>query len=110
MEFAQDPNPRDLFSAIPVGISRELRKTSRADGAGEPSWSALGSMLLEEQFVQAAHYIKVAKNATESPLSESTDALMPLIREHRYAPYVDSLRYNPRREETQSHAALAQLR
>ncbi|NLX55886.1 MAG: hypothetical protein GXY58_12290 [Planctomycetaceae bacterium] len=81
------------FSQVPMEIARLLRADSEQTAHGEPSWSALASLLEEEQFVQIAHYFGDAVNATEYPLADEVDRLLPLIKNHRYALFIDGLRY-----------------
>ena len=66
-------------------LARQLRvDTEQSAGAGL-SWSALASLLEEEQFLQVEHHIVDARNAVERSFVEEVNAAMPLIKNHRFA-------------------------
>lgn len=88
-KLANDPNPQDEFSAMPGFFADKLRDASRKHGEGDLSWSALASLLEEEQFVEEALYMHVAMNATESPMQGEVDSLLPLVKKHRYASFIE---------------------
>ena len=90
LKLVNDPNPGDEFSAVPVFFADKLRERSRKQAEGDLSWSALASLLEEEQFVEAALSMKVATNATETSLKGAVDSLLPLVKNHRYATYIES--------------------
>lgn len=90
-DLVNDPNPNDGFSAVPAFMAGKLREHSRLHANGDLSWSALASLIEEEQFVQAALFLKVAMNATETPLQEIIASLLPLVKGHRYAAHIESL-------------------
>jgi hypothetical protein len=53
-----------------IEIVRTLREATINGGdESEPSWSALGALIAEEQFVQVANYLNISTNATESSLA-----------------------------------------
>ncbi len=93
-----DPDPEDLFSAVPTYVARYLRERSKKKPEGDLSWSALAFLLEEEQFVQIANSLKVSMNATERSRAEDVNSVLPLVKDHRYARYIESYRYNARRE------------
>ena len=92
----KDPAPEDSFSPATTYTAKILRNNSTKTLSCELSWSALAYLLEEEQFVQMANYLGVSTNATEHSLAEVVEGIYPLIKEHRYAAYVDSFRYNKR--------------
>ncbi|MCC7473842.1 MAG: hypothetical protein IT425_00480 [Pirellulales bacterium] len=98
VQVANDPNPDDEFSALAPYVASKLREESRTRAEGDLSWSVLAALLEEEQFVQAANYLEVALNATESSHKEEVDSILPLVKGHRYAPYIESFYYNNRLE------------
>ena len=88
-------NPAGQYAAATSPIVEALRAASRtADDKGEPSWSALGELIFEEQFVQAANYLHISLNATESSHAEEVAAILPAIKGHRYARYIESFSVN----------------
>ena len=96
----KDPEPHDPFSAFPSHIAKELRKAGPAEQSHGLDWSVLGYLVEEQQFLMAVAYLKASQHGTESDLDYQVDAILPLIKEHRYAPYVEAFRYHPR-----THAA-----
>ena len=83
-----------LFSDLPCSLARQLRMVSEQTVESGIPWSALAGLLEEEQFIEVAHYIVDARNAIERSLAADVEAAMPLIHNHRYAPYISSFRYN----------------
>jgi tetratricopeptide (TPR) repeat protein len=79
------------YAVATMPIVEALRAATRSgDDKGEPSWSALGELLFEEQFVQAANFLKVAMNATESSHADEVKSMLPAIKGHRYARHIES--------------------
>ncbi len=89
LKSLKDPNPDDSFSPIPTFIAEKLREHSRKNLDGDLSWSALASLVEEEQFVECANYLNVSMNATETPMQAEVDAILPFVKNHRYAPYIE---------------------
>jgi tetratricopeptide (TPR) repeat protein len=85
-----DPDPNDGFSPLPGFLAEKLRARSRHKLEGDLSWSALATLLEEEQFVEAANFMVVATNATETPLQTLVDSVLPLVKNHRFANYIES--------------------
>jgi tetratricopeptide (TPR) repeat protein len=90
------------LAPLPMTVSRELISSANsAHDESEPSWAVLGSLISEEQFVQAASLIRVSQNATEHSSDELISQLEPLVGDHRYWPFVasyaDGVRRNPDR-------------
>ena len=72
------------YAAATSPIVEALRDASHTDDdKGEPSWSALGELIFEEQFVQAANYLHISLNATESSHADEVAAILPAIKGHR---------------------------
>jgi tetratricopeptide (TPR) repeat protein len=88
-KLANDPNPKDEFSAVPGLFAEKLRERSRTKAEGDLSWSALASLLEEELFVEEALYMHVAMNATEWSQQGEVDSLLPLVKKHRYASFIE---------------------
>ncbi|HVT28712.1 MAG TPA: tetratricopeptide repeat protein, partial [Lacipirellulaceae bacterium] len=87
------------YAAATIPIVEALRNASRtADDNGEPSWSALGELIFEEQFVQAANYLNISLNATESSHADEVAAMLPAIKGHRYQRFIESFAVNASRE------------
>lgn len=93
-----DPNPNDAFTPTASYVAKQLRTQSQKETTGGVSWSALAYLLEEEQFCQAANYLNVSTNATESSLAREVDSVLPFVKDHRYAAYIDSYRLNRSRE------------
>lgn len=95
---------RDHFAGI-VPIVDSLRTaTLSGQDNGEPSWAALGEIILEEEFVQAANYVAVAMDATESSHADEVALFLPAIRDHRYAKFIQSYEVNQRSERPEFNA------
>ena len=90
LKQANDPEPKDAFSPLPGFLAEKLRERSRQKLDGDLSWSALATLLEEEQFVEVANFMLVATNATETPLQSLVDSVLPLVKKHRFASYVES--------------------
>jgi tetratricopeptide (TPR) repeat protein len=86
----EDPDPNDGFSPLPGAVAEKLRERSRQKLEGDLSWSALATLLEEEQFVEVANFMVVATNATETPLQGLVDSVLPLVKKHRFANYIES--------------------
>ena len=89
-----DLNLDSQFAPIGSHVASELQQKSRYDDSHALSWSVLGSLIQEEQFILASYVAKTATNATESSLSDLVNQLLPLVDEHRYADYIRSFRYH----------------
>lgn len=97
--MADDPNPNDRFWPIAPAYADRFRQAE--DNAAGLSWSALASLLDEEFFVQVANHFKVSMVAVESSKEAQVKGVLPLIEGHRYAGYIESYRYNARRQPQQ---------
>ena len=83
------------YAAATIPIVDALRAATKSgNDCGEPSWSALGELIFEEQFVQAANYLKVSMNATESSHEYEVKSILVAVKGHRYARYIESYRIN----------------
>ena len=81
------------YASGTIPIVEALRATTRSgEDRGEPSLSALGELIFEEQFVQAANYLNVALNATESSHDEEVKSMAHAIKGHRFARYIEGFR------------------
>jgi tetratricopeptide (TPR) repeat protein len=79
------------YGAVTAPIVESLRATTRSgEDKGEPSWSALGEIVFEEQFVQAANYLNISMNATESSHDDEVKSMLPALKGHRYLRHIES--------------------
>ena len=83
------------YAAATIPIVDALRAATRsAVDKGEPSWSALGEIIFEEQFVQAANFLHIAMNATESSHEDVVKSMRHATNGHRYASHLESYATN----------------
>lgn len=74
----------------PIKIARALHaETFDETQPTEFSWSVLGAMIAEEQFVQAVHLLVVSSDAVEHSMESLIEQLKPLVKGHRYATYIE---------------------
>lgn len=109
VKLAADPNDPAAQSTIeafqrPMHISRELIISGDLEFDREFTWTILGTLIAEEQFVLAADSISAEQDATEHSQTALIDQLMQLVDGHRYAPYIRS--YN---ERTSNKEAMAEI-
>lgn len=107
--LVSDPEPQDQFTPLPAHFGQLLQNISKQEPAGGLTWSALGYLLKEEAFVQAANYLSVSLVATERSHAEDVDRIVPTVGQHPYIPYLQSFRYHRVREKTQREALAAKL-
>ena len=87
------------WSPLPMQVARAMRTIEEQHSSmSEPSWSVLAGLIAEEQFIEVCNYLMVSMNAVEFSRKELVEKLMPLVEEHRYAPYVRSFSFNQRRD------------
>jgi len=98
------------FTPLVAHISSELEDESKYDHTNGLSWSVLGRLIQEEQFVQAGYVLAVAQIATESSKNGLVDQLLPLVSEHRYADYIRSYRYRTDSQTEQCWEILKKLK
>jgi tetratricopeptide (TPR) repeat protein len=94
--LVSDPNPQDAFSPIPPFVAGKLRALPTEEGGVGLSWAALAYLLEEEMFVQVVNFMEVSMDATESSFDEAVDSVMPFIKGHRYAKYIQAFKINRR--------------
>jgi tetratricopeptide (TPR) repeat protein len=104
-----DPNPEDEFSGVPGFFAEKLREHSRTHATGDLSWSALASMLEEEEFVEVAMHMKVSMAGTEVSHEVEVNSLLPLVKNHRFANYIDSFRLGRVRDPAKLGLLFGQL-
>lgn len=85
MESIESP-----FDAIAELIKR-LQNTPLDRDRVEPSWRMLGGLLQDQEFHLVEFAINNATNATDSELKPFVEAIMPGVKSHPYAPYLESL-------------------
>ncbi len=79
------------LSLKPKQIADSLIAATTDDAtAGEFTWAVLGELISEEQFVEAANFMHVAQDATESPMEGVVAQFLPLVEGHRYEPLIAS--------------------
>ncbi len=84
----------DAYSPVPQAIARQLRDASQDDRAGELTWSVLAYWLEEEQYLQVLQCIMQRRTRSHNALTVEVDRMLPLIRDHRYAGYLEGFRYD----------------
>jgi len=115
-ETASDKNSsRDAaaepgYAATSFRIVKALRAVTANGDDSEPSWSILAELIYEEIFVQAASYLHVSLNATESSHGDEVNAMLPVLKDHRYAPYIESYGVDANRDPDKYTAVLDRLR
>jgi len=97
----KDPDTEDSFSGAMAFIAKLLRNEDEKASSSDLSWSALAYFLEEEMFIQIVNFLSVSTNATESSQADEVAAVMPFIKDHRYASYIAMMRYNWRHEVEQ---------
>ncbi len=107
-----DPNPQDQFSPFPAYFGKQLVKAADDDMSPGLSWAALGTLIRDEVFVEAANYFAVSMVATEHSHAADVDNIVPTVGDHPYLPYLQSYRFNERQqpEERQQLAGEIELR
>jgi tetratricopeptide (TPR) repeat protein len=102
----------ELRSVSPLcsSLATRLRRESEKAGNSVLSLSVLAFLLEEEQFVLVVNNLLNASDATEHSLDEQVSTLLPIVRRHRYAPFVDSFQYHPLSEVAARHDALGMIR
>lgn len=89
-QAADDTNDSSSESLV-TPIVESLRDATRSgEDKGEPSWSALGELIFEEDFVQAANYLHISMNATESSHVEEVASILPSVKGHRYIKHIEA--------------------
>lgn len=96
-KFAQEVIPgldlKAQFTPLGTHIFSKLQDASRHDCTSGLSWSVLGRLIQEEEFVQAVRVLAVSMFATESSKEDLVNQLLPSVSEHRYADYIRSYSY-----------------
>ena len=64
----------------PIGKLARALIAGASENDPEPSWSALGKLIEEEQFVEIANFLGVASDATETSFAELVDAVWPMVK------------------------------
>ena len=81
-------------------VEPRVYKTLRAAGAsdrGEPSWAALGGLLQEIRFTQAAHRLSFMADSWGVDPAEEAAAFLPLLDGHRLHSFIESYTFDHRR-------------
>lgn len=99
------------WSPRPMQIADALRTTVvEAGDAHEPSWQVLAGLISEEQFIAAANYLRVSMNAVEYSKKELVEQLAPLVKGHRYAPFLRSYAFNKQQQPEEMTRLAGQIR
>ncbi|BBO32634.1 tetratricopeptide repeat protein [Lacipirellula parvula] len=86
----------DDLSDRPMKIARALQTAAREEAEPtEFSWAVLGTLIAEEQFVEAVNLLKVSGDAVEHSRGSLVERFEPLVAGHRYAPYVSTFAVPP---------------
>lgn len=110
-QLATGDQRKDLFSPLPMQVSRALRQSVDQHGdSGEPSWQALAQMISEEQFVEAANFLEVSQIAVEHSSEPLVETLMPNVKDHPYAPYIASFTLQRNRQPVEVQQLLTTIR
>ena len=89
---AVSPEDVEPFSTRPTTLADRLRSLPTKDDPGILSWSALSTLIEEEEFIQGANYLLIAKNAVEYSHDAEIDAILRNVNDHRYSNYIRSFR------------------
>jgi tetratricopeptide (TPR) repeat protein len=85
-----DKGPAACIAAVTPIVQALRTETQSGDDKSEPTWSALGELIFEEQFVEAANYLEIAGNGTERSHADEVKSILPAIKGHRYARHIES--------------------
>jgi tetratricopeptide (TPR) repeat protein len=108
--FGQQPTER-AFSERPANIAAALADATQTDPTdGNLSWSVLAGLINDEELVEIANFLHVSLNAVESSLAEYMSQFEPLIKNHRYAPFIRSYSYKYAQQPEEYMASLADLK
>jgi len=88
----------EIFSPVPKFAAIRLRKETAKDSETNLSWSALATLLEDEQFAQIVNMLVDSTNAVEHSNADLVKTLMPLVEGHRYADVIRSFQYDRNRE------------
>jgi tetratricopeptide (TPR) repeat protein len=103
------PEGKASISGRPMKIARLLTAATRDEATPtECSWSILGGLIGEEQFVEAANLLSVSGDAVEHSEASLVERLLPLVDGHRYAEYIHSFSV-PRSDSQQIAEMLKKL-
>src|SRR5262249_39783034 len=71
-------------------LLRELAEAGGAVPGGEPSWTMLARMILEERFDQVCHHLAFLQFTLAVDATDAVPAALPLVADHPYKAYVES--------------------
>jgi tetratricopeptide (TPR) repeat protein len=102
---------RGAYAAATIPIVKALRTaTQSGSDKGEPTWSALGELIFEEQFVQATAYLRVSLNATETSHNEEVKSTLPAIKGHHFERYIRTFADSVRNDQAEIEKIIGDMR
>ena len=72
-----------------AAVAQALVREGRRDTAGEPSWTVLGRLIQEAQFVHVERRARFMAESWSVDASEFTNQTLPLYRDHPYKGLID---------------------
>ena len=91
-------------------ISELLREADTTTAIHGLPWRNIAFLVDEELFLMVVGQLENASNAVESDLRDQVEALLPLVKGHRYAPYVESFAFNKSTEQAARRSTLDRLK
>jgi tetratricopeptide (TPR) repeat protein len=108
--------PKAATDAIQANVAEpELVKTLIAAGQSrddrvEPSWAALGQLIREVRVPQIYRRLVFLRHTYGVDPTEFLDEVKPLVADHPLYPYLDTYRFNMRRDKVQIERVMRQLK
>ncbi len=81
-------------SPLPILLARQLREEAARVAGPDPSWSTLAGLIEEEQFLLIMRYFADLQKGTGHAHDDQVEAIWPLVKDHRFAPFIESFRYD----------------
>ncbi len=97
-EFIPKDKVFEAFSPLPRFAAKRLRKEAENDLESNLSWSALATLIEDEQFGMIANLLVDSANAVESSQAETVEDMLPLVEGHRYSAVIEAFQYDRFRE------------
>ena len=99
------------YSPVPKEIASRLRRAAGEASGSDPSWSILATLLEEEQFVQVLHSCAHQFHMFNRPISQrELQRVLPLVKGHRYAPFVEALGHDFQQDQTEVSRLLGSIK
>jgi tetratricopeptide (TPR) repeat protein len=84
--------------AVEPGVYAALRRAGGTADRGEPSWAALGGLLQDIRFTQAAHRLSFVTDFLALDPQEEAAGFAALLDGHRLLPFIESYTFDHRRD------------